>query len=170
MLMNDKNRSSHAMQECCASYKKHQNSSCRLKHSHQKPWISFIPSNQGQDKVSDRNWIKKTLKTSAGKLLPCLLPFIRLSVQMVNKGADLTDKALRKKALRLASKENIPRDKFSASVGWLTKFKKRHGIRIFKQHGEAQEANQEGIELSRTELPKYIEAKVSTLAYHLDCN
>ena len=54
--------------------------------------------------------------------------------QMRAKGALLSDKLVSTKALSLAEKLQLA--DFKASDGWLSKFKKRHGIKLQRPHGE----------------------------------
>ena len=49
---------------------------------------------------------------------------------------------------------------FKASSGWLANFKKRHGIRSFKLHGEASSADMAGVALAKEKLPSLIKELV----------
>ncbi|TFK91129.1 DDE-domain-containing protein [Polyporus arcularius HHB13444] len=56
----------------------------------------------------------------------------------------LTGEVLRQKWRSFANRCGIPADQqLSLSNGWMERFKKRHGLREFKRHGEAASADQE---------------------------
>lgn len=63
----------------------------------------------------------------------------------------LTEEIVREKAKQLGGQLNVP-DNFGYSAGWLHNFKKRYGIKSYVLHGEAGSANQEGIDLARSNL------------------
>ena len=70
------------------------------------------------------------------------------------KGALLSDKLVSTKALRLAEKLQLA--DFKASDGWLSKFKKRHGIKLQRPHGESGAADMEGVDIAQTVVAKII--------------
>ena len=57
----------------------------------------------------------------------------------------LTDAILMQKAKDFSQLLNIPDDDFKFSSGWLSKFKKRHGLKQVKKHGEAASADNAAI-------------------------
>lgn len=79
-------------------------------------------------------------------------------LQKREQSLELSDAALIAKAEALASELNL--EDFSASKGWADNFKKRHGIRGFRLHGEAESADLEGVKLAREKLPFLIEEEV----------
>jgi hypothetical protein len=50
----------------------------------------------------------------------------------------------------------VPND-FRYSNGWLANFKKRQGIKQAVLHGEANDADDAGVELARKAIPKIVE-------------
>ncbi|CAG8626907.1 984_t:CDS:2, partial [Paraglomus occultum] len=61
-------------------------------------------------------------------------------IQMQTK-VILTDAILVQKAKDFSQLLNIPDDDFKFSCGWLSRFKKRHGLKQIKKHGEAASAD-----------------------------
>ncbi|KAL3698729.1 hypothetical protein R1sor_012805 [Riccia sorocarpa] len=70
------------------------------------------------------------------------------------QNAHLTDILLLEKASTLAKHLNL--NDFSASNGWLSRFKQRHDIRMVTLHGEGDDACEEGVNIARCNLPKLI--------------
>jgi hypothetical protein len=64
----------------------------------------------------------------------------------------LSDALLKTKAKGLTASMGIT--DFSASEGWLDNFKKRHQIKYKEVHGESGAANDDGIALARSAVPK----------------
>jgi hypothetical protein len=76
--------------------------------------------------------------------------------QMQGRDMALTEEIIREKAKQLGGQLNVP-DSFGYSAGWLQKFKKLYGIKSYVLHGEAGSANQEGIDLARSNLRELLE-------------
>ncbi|KAL3679256.1 hypothetical protein R1sor_022212 [Riccia sorocarpa] len=70
------------------------------------------------------------------------------------QNAHLTDILLLEKASTLAKHLNL--NDFSASNGWLSRFKQRHDIRMVTLHGEGDDACEEGVNIAHCNLPKLI--------------
>jgi hypothetical protein len=69
----------------------------------------------------------------------------------------ITDELLREQAKRFGPDSDVP-SSFSYSAGWLVNFKKRHGIKQFVMHGEAYDANLNGVHLARSDIPQITRA------------
>lgn len=108
-------------------------------------WFGQVPS-----------YLAHLLGTSLSTLL-CLQWLVTDSamVQVAARNGNINDSVLRVKALDFASKLEI-RD-FQCSNGWLSNFKKRHGIRMVTPHGESGAADAAGSSLARTVVPVAIE-------------
>ncbi|KAL0035937.1 hypothetical protein WJX77_008310 [Trebouxia sp. C0004] len=74
--------------------------------------------------------------------------------QMRAKGALLSNKLVSTKALSLAEKLQLA--DYKASDGWLSRFKKRHGIKLQRPHGESGAADMEGVDIAQTVVAKII--------------
>jgi hypothetical protein len=63
---------------------------------------------------------------------------------------------------------------FSYSKGWIDKFKKRKGIRSYKLHGEANDADQEGFNLAQNHFPRIVldgaTQQTISIKMRLDCS
>ena len=79
-------------------------------------------------------------------------------LQKKEQSLELSDATLIAKAEALAADMKL--EDFSASKGWADNFKKRHGIRGFRLHGEAESADLERVKLAREKLPLLIEEEV----------
>jgi hypothetical protein len=64
----------------------------------------------------------------------------------------ITDELLLEQARTFGPHFDLP-DSFSFSDGWLGKFKKRQGIKQFVKHGEANNADNAGVQLCREAIP-----------------
>jgi hypothetical protein len=71
----------------------------------------------------------------------------------------MTDEILREQARQFAPHSDVPND-FRCSNGWLANFKKRQGIKQVVLHGEANDADDAGVELARKAIPKIVEEGV----------
>ena len=71
-------------------------------------------------------------------------------------GDPLSDLLLQEKAMELYN-EIGGTSSFTASRGWLTKFKRRHNIRLLHVHGEAGSADEEGAERFLINFAKKVE-------------
>ena len=69
----------------------------------------------------------------------------------------ITDELLINQAKLFGAQCEVP-EAFAFSRGWLQGFKKRWGIRSYALHGEAGDANMEGVALARANLPLLLEA------------
>jgi hypothetical protein len=70
----------------------------------------------------------------------------------------ITDNLLINQAIIFGAQCDVPKS-FTFSLGWLQGFKKRWGIRSLALHGEAGDANLEGVALARASLPGLLEAR-----------
>jgi hypothetical protein len=69
----------------------------------------------------------------------------------------ITDELLTEQAKIFGSQKELRVSAtFSYSKGWLDKFKKRKGIRSYKLHGEANDADQEGVKLAQNHFRKIV--------------
>jgi hypothetical protein len=71
----------------------------------------------------------------------------------------MTDEMLREQARQFAPHFDVPND-FRYSNGWLANFKRRQGIKQVVLHGEANDADDTGVELARKAIPKIVEEVV----------
>jgi hypothetical protein len=83
-----------------------------------------------------------------------------LLLQCRDKRATIGGKHIREKALELAAALGIK--DFKASARWLRKFQQRHGIAHYICHGEAADADEDGAQSARDNLPGLIEQEVSS--------
>jgi len=60
----------------------------------------------------------------------------------------------------------VPQSKFSN--GWLSGFKRRHGIRKYKRHGESGSADMNAIEQQRPEIAKILASYEYEGVYDMD--
>lgn len=67
----------------------------------------------------------------------------------------INDDVLREQARVFSKSFDVPED-FTFSNGWLCNVKKRHGIRMVYKHGEANDADQEGVKLCREAIPRIV--------------
>jgi hypothetical protein len=63
----------------------------------------------------------------------------------------LTEDIIRSKAKQLGTQLGVP-ETYAYSSGWQHNFNRRDGIKSYVMHGEAGSANQEGIDLARSNL------------------
>ena len=71
----------------------------------------------------------------------------------------LTGEVIRQKWMKFAEAAGIPpEDRLKLSEGWLTKFKKRNGLREIRRHGEAGSAQPELIEAERKRIRELLHA------------
>jgi hypothetical protein len=75
---------------------------------------------------------------------------------MQGRDMALTEEIIGEKAKHLGGQLNVP-DNFGYSAGWLHNFKKRYHIKSYVLHGEAGSANQEGIDLARSNFRELLE-------------
>jgi len=111
----------------------------------------------------DRSTIGRIIKNSsrydsvqsqiAGQRKAPVIPFKPLEdamvtwvLQMEHRKICLSDGLIQKQALRFAEMMDISEDRFKASNGWLQAFKKRHGFKQFRIHGESGDAQMIGID------------------------
>ena len=79
-------------------------------------------------------------------------------VAALSRGLLLTGEVLRQKWKFFATQAEIPSDEqLELSNGWLESFKKRHGLKEFKRHGEAASSSIETVEAERSRIQKIIE-------------
>jgi hypothetical protein len=71
--------------------------------------------------------------------------------QMQGRDMTLTEDTIRSKAKQIGTQLGVP-ETCAFSSGWLHNFKRRDGIKSFVMHGEAGSANQEGVNLARSNL------------------
>jgi hypothetical protein len=76
--------------------------------------------------------------------------------QQQSNDMTITEQLLREQAQVFGAKFNV-HESFIFSSGWMQKFKKRYGIKSYALHGEAGDANAEGIKLAQTELRNVLE-------------
>jgi hypothetical protein len=69
----------------------------------------------------------------------------------------LTGEVLRQKWLKFAELAGVPQDEhLDLSEGWLSKFKRRHGLKEWKRHGEAASADSETVEREQSRIQELI--------------
>nr|XP_033328756.1 jerky protein homolog-like [Megalopta genalis] len=92
-------------------------------------------------------------------------------IQRRTLGDRITDALILEKATEL--KENLPScSRFKVSSGWLSKFKKRHGIRLVKMYGEKASTDQDGADAFIYNFKKIIEEGNASMEnmYNVDEN
>lgn len=98
---------------------------------------------------------RKTLKKSEfPKMEKCLY---RWFVRMRNKNWPVSGMMLKEKAKQLHFKLNDSKTTFTASSGWLMRFKKRYGIRLLKITGEKLSSQPELVDPFKKKLKEKIE-------------
>ncbi|CAG8609662.1 3925_t:CDS:2 [Gigaspora rosea] len=72
--------------------------------------------------------------------------------QVTIHGIIISDSLIKKKSHQFAKEFGIPEESFTFSNGWVTKFKKRNGLRKIIMHSEAASAPLENLPTERTKL------------------
>ena len=68
---------------------------------------------------------------------------------MRSMNARINDAILKAKAADIRDSLGINKEEFKCSDGWLQKFKQRWNIRLIYLHGEANSADEAGVQLAR---------------------
>jgi hypothetical protein len=76
--------------------------------------------------------------------------------QAIAGGMIISDDILQEKGREFANYFNIEEDQFNFSKGWLTGFKKRNSLRMYRLHGEANSAPLESLAEERLKLQELI--------------
>ncbi|KAJ8961835.1 hypothetical protein NQ318_021450 [Aromia moschata] len=106
------------------------------------------------------NWrigVEKSVKNlNAANRRLSLLNFVSLSLEIRALGEPVTGPVLQAKAKQFHASLNVDSN-FSASNGWLARFKKRHGIRCLNIEGEKLSANENDPNAFRDGLKAFLE-------------
>ena len=88
-------------------------------------------------------------------------------IQARQKGLCLTDDLLKQKAKQFGPHFEIPNN-FQYSNGWISNFKKRHGITMTVLHGEAKSADLDAAEGGRKKLQEVLKDYDLSCIYNMD--
>jgi hypothetical protein len=87
--------------------------------------------------------------------------------QLQARDLAINEEMLKEKA-RESDKQTSVAEDFDCSPGWLRNFKKRYGMKSYVLHGEAGDANCEGVQLARVNLRLLLEGYTAEDTYNQD--
>lgn len=81
---------------------------------------------------------------------------------------NMSGELIKKKAERIRDDSNVPAEDFKISSMWLEGFKKRHGIRDRRRHGESGEVDMELVENERPKIKEILDSYELEDIYNMD--